>query len=142
MKKTIHNNLEQSLNIQKHAASISRVALKISMAAAAFSAACIPAMAALPTIAPPTQGGIGGAAVQDGDIIGTLGGYFKMGLLMMGLVIAAYAFIYLVIGGLRRWKDYANGQASFAELKEYIIAAVVLIAFVVVLIGYSASTLA
>lgn len=136
MKKAIHKTLEQALNIKKHAQSVSSTALKLSIAVAAF-----PAMAALPTIAPPSQGGIGGAQVQDGDIIGAMGGYFKVGLIIMGLVIAAYAFIYIVIGGLRRWSEYANGKASFADLKEYIIAAVVLIAFILLLVGYSASTL-
>lgn len=137
MNKANKNSLEHAFNIKQHAAWLSRTAIKISVAITLF-----PAVAALPTIAPPAQGGIGGASVQDGDIIGTMGGYFKMGLIIMGLVIAAYSFIYLIIGGLRRWKEYANGQASFAELKEYIIAAVVLIAFVVLLVGYSASTLA
>jgi len=135
MKKAIKKFLNQAMQNRKYAAALSRLALQTALAGA------VPAMAALPTIAPPT-GGIGGASIQDGDIIGQMGGYFKMGLIMMGLVMAAYAFIYIVIGGLRRWKEYANGQATFSELKEYIIAAVVLIAFIVLLVGYSASTLA
>ena len=136
MNKATKKTLNQLLNIKKHAAWFSLSALKISIAAAAF-----PAMAALPTIAPPSQGGIGGAAIQDGDIIGQMGGYFKIGLLTMGIVICSYAFILVVIGGLRKWKEYSAGRAEFSELKEYIVAAVVLIAFIIMLIGYSASTL-
>ncbi len=108
---------------------------------ASIATAAFPAVAALPTIAPPTQGGIGGAPVQDGDILGTMGGYLKAGLLMLGLVICALAFIGMVIGALRRWKEYSEGRITVAELKEYIVASVVLMAFIVVLVGYSASTL-
>jgi len=136
MKKEAINKMDQSSNIQSKKKSAASAILKISIAVAAF-----PAVAALPAIAPPAQGGIGGAQVQDGDIIGTMGGYFKMGLMMMGIVLAAYAFITIVIGALRRWKEYSDGRITVAELKEYIIAAVIQIAFIIVLVGYSASTL-
>lgn len=136
MKKEAINKMDQSSNVQRKKKSAVSAILKISIAVAAF-----PAIAALPTIAPPTQGGIGGAQVQDGDIIGQMGGYFKMGILMIGLILAAYFFITIVIGALRRWKEYSDGRITIAELKEYIIAAVIQIAFVIVLVGYSASTL-
>ena len=137
MNKATKKTLNQLLNIKKHAAWFSRSALKISIAAAAF-----PSFAALPTIAPPTQGGIGGASIQDGDVIGQMGGYFKAGLLILGFVVIAYLFVNVVVGGLRVWREYTNGKASFADLKEYIIAAVVLVAFALLMVGYSATTLA
>lgn len=136
MKKETTRNLVQAFNKMRLAKSAASAIFKITI-----SVAAVPAGAALPTIAPPTQGGIGGAQVQDGDIIGTIGGYFKMGLMMMALVIAAYAFITIVVGALRRWKDYSEGRITLAELKEYIVAAVIQIVFIVVLVGYSISTL-
>lgn len=137
MKKSITKKTGKSLNFKQRAALFSRTALKISIAATA-----IPSMAALPQIAPPSQGGIGGAAVQENDVIALMGAYFKAGLLILGFVVIAYLFVNVVVGGLKVWKEYTNGRAHFSDLKEYIIAAVVLVAFALVMVGYSASTLA
>lgn len=131
------NRLPQLPDLNTHTQRLSRFILKISIAATT-----LPAAAALPTIAPPTGGGIGGATVQDGDFLGMMGGYFKLGLTILGLVIAALAFINVVIGGLRRWKDYSEGRQSLGELKEYLVASVIIAAFVVLMIGYAMSTLA
>ena len=137
MKKSINKKMKQSLNFKKYAALILRTVLHITIAAPVLTA-----LAALPQIAPPTQGGIGGAQVQQNDPIALMGAYFKAGLLILGFVIIAYLFINVVVGGLKVWKEYTNGRAHFSDLKEYIIAAVVLVAFALVMVGYSASTLA
>lgn len=141
MKIFLKKHLPQFPAIQKwtknQTQKLSHFIFKISMAATT-----LPAMAALPTIAPPTGGGIGGATVQDGDFLGMMGGYFKLGLTILGLVIAALAFISVVTGGLRRWKDYSEGRQSLGELKEYLVASVIIAAFVVLMIGYAMSTLA
>jgi len=101
-----------------------------------------PALAALPTIPVPTGGGLGGAAVQEGDFLGMMGGYFKLGLTILGTVIAALAFIMVVAGGLARWKKYSAGQMEISELKEYLIMGVVIMVFVVMMVKYAFETLA
>lgn len=116
--------------------------MKIKLLMTALPFVSLPSMAALPQITAPSGGGIGGAAVQDGDFIGMVGAYMKAGLTMMAFVIVAYLFVRVIIGGLAKWKEYTSGQAQFGDLKEYIVASVILVAFAVMLAGYAISTLA
>ncbi len=101
-----------------------------------------PAMAALPTMPTPTGGGLGGAAVQDGDFFGIFGAYFKAGLTILGLVLAALAFLMVVVGSISRWRQYSQGKLEIADLKEYLIMSVIIIAFVIMMVKYAFETLA
>lgn len=116
--------------------------LHIFIVSALLLVVCSPAIAGLPTIPTPTGGGLGGAAVQDGDFLGIMGAQFKAGLTIFGLVMAALAFIIVVIGSISRWKQYSQGKLEIGDLKEYLIMAVVLMVFVVMMVKYAFETLA
>lgn len=90
------------------------------------------AHAALPTM--PTVEGIDGSAVADGDWLGMMGGLFKKGVTILGLIVAAWAFIQVVVSGFDRWKKYSAGQMNLGELKEFLIVAVVFVAFVIAMV--------
>ena len=95
-----------------------------------------PVFAELPTM--PTPGtGIGGATVQDGDWLGAMGAYFKNGLTILGLVLAALGFIYVVMGALGKWRAYSMGRAEIADLKEYFIMGAIMTVFLVVMVNYA-----
>ncbi|WP_287919239.1 DUF2976 domain-containing protein [Comamonas sp.] len=116
--------------------------LHMALIGALVSMLCSPAMAALPSLPMPTGGGLGGAAVQDGDFFGIFGAYFKAGLTILGLVLAALAFIMVVVGSISRWRLYAQGKLEIADLKEYLIMSIIVMAFVVMMVKYAFETLA
>lgn len=116
--------------------------LHIAIIGALVSLVCAPAMAALPTMPMPTGGGLGGAAVQDGDFFGIFGAYFKSGLTILGLVLAALAFYMVVVGSISRWRLYSQGKLEIADLKEYLIMSIIIIAFVIMMVKYAFETLA
>lgn len=95
----------------------------------------LPADAALPTIDVPE--GIDGGACGDGDWLCAMGGYFKQGITIFGLVLAGLGFIYVVMGGLGKWRAYSMGRAELADLKEYMILAAVFAIFLIVMITYA-----
>lgn len=101
-----------------------------------------PAFSALPVIAPPTGGSIGGGSTQEGDFLGILGAYFKLGATILGLVLAAWAFLNVVSGAMGKWKEYTAGRASIGDLKEFFIMGVVLVAFIVMMVKYAMETMA
>ncbi len=116
--------------------------LHIAIIGALVLLVCAPAFAALPTMPTPTGGGLGGAAVQDGDFFGIFGAYFKAGLTILGLVLAALAFLMVVVGSISRWRLYSQGKLEIADLKEYLIMSVIIIAFVIMMVKYAFETLA
>lgn len=97
---------------------------------------CSPAFAELPTMPTPGEG-IGGGAVADGDWLGAMGAWFKAGITILGLVLAALGFIYVVMGALGKWRAYSMGRAEIADLKEYFIMAAVMGVFLVVMVTYA-----
>jgi len=99
-----------------------------------------PVWAALPQITNPDA--IGGGAVAQGDWMGAFGGWFKKGIAILAIVLAALAFVYVMMGALTRWKTYTSGKIDMAELVEYFMVAGVFIVFIVLMATYSASTLA
>jgi hypothetical protein len=103
---------------------------------------CCPAFAALPTMPTPAGGGIGGATVAQDDWLNNMGAWFKAGLGILGLVLGALGFLYVVMGGLQKWKLYSAGRAEIGDLKEYFVMGAVLAVFMVVMIGYAVQTLA
>lgn len=97
---------------------------------------CSPAFAALPTVPVPGEA-VGGGTVADGDWLGAMGAWFKAGVTILGLVLAALGFIYVVMGALGKWRAYSMGRAEIADLKEYFIMAAVLGVFLVIMVTYS-----
>lgn len=104
--------------------------------------ATCPAFSALPTIAPPAGGSIGGGTTQDGDILGQMGAYFKLGLTILGLVMAAVAFLFVVTASLQRYREYTAGRIQLGDLKEHAIVSVVILSLVILMVTYAAQTLA
>lgn len=100
------------------------------------------AMAALPNIPKPSGGGIGGAAVQDGDWLSMMGAYFKVGFTILGLVLGALAFFAVIAGALKRWKEYSDGRVHLGELKEFLIVGIVVVVFIIMMVNYAMQTLA
>ncbi|MFV0679084.1 DUF2976 domain-containing protein [Ottowia sp.] len=99
-----------------------------------------PVLAALPTVTPPGTG-IGGAAVTDGDWLGSMGAWFKAGVGIVALVLVAMGFVYVIMGALGKWRAYSMGRAEMADLKEYMIMAAVLTAFLVLMATIAIKTL-
>lgn len=81
-----------------------------------------------------------GDDVQDGDWLGYMSAYYKVGIAIIGLVLAGLAFIYVMMGAMEKWKSYGSGRAQVADLKEYMIAGAVLVAFIVMMATYALST--
>ena len=97
---------------------------------------CSPAFAALPTVPVPGEA-VGGGTVADGDWLGAMGAWFKAGVIIFSLILAALAFIYVMMGALGKWRAYSMGRAEIADLKEYFIMAAVLGVFLVIMVTYS-----
>lgn len=97
---------------------------------------CSPAMAGLPTM--PTPGtDMNGKTCAAGDWMCAMSAYFKAGLAIMGLVLVALGFIYVVGGALTKWREYTAGRAQIADLKEYFIMGMILTVFLVILVTYA-----
>lgn len=99
-----------------------------------------PAFAELPKLTQPTEG-VGGTTVAQGDWLGGLGAYFKIGITIFGLVLAGLAFIYVVSGALGKWKQYSAGRIEVGDLKEYFIVSAVMTVFIVGMVTYAIETI-
>ncbi|MPS94021.1 TIGR03745 family integrating conjugative element membrane protein [Comamonas sp.] len=113
----------------------------IALAPVVLLATC-PAFSALPTIQPPAGGSIGGGTTQEGDILGQMGAYFKLGMTILGLVLAAIAFLFVVTASLQRYRDYTAGKIQLGDLKEFVIVSVIIISLVILMVNYAAQSLA
>jgi integrating conjugative element membrane protein (TIGR03745 family) len=97
---------------------------------------CSPAFAALPTM--PTPGtDMKGQTCAAGDWMCAMSAYFKAGLAILGLVLLGLAFLGVVGGSLSKWKEYTAGRIQMGDLKEYFIAGMVLVVFMVLLVTYA-----
>ena len=101
---------------------------------------CSPAFAALPTVPVPGEA-VGGGTVADGDWLGAMGAWFKAGVIILSLILAAMGFIYVMMGALGKWRAYSMGRAEIADLKDYFIMAAVLAVFIVIMATYAAQVL-
>ena len=116
-----------------HMARRSREALRLALLAPAVALMSMSpgAFAALPAVTAPTDGLSG--ACTDGDIVCTIGAFFKQGINMAAVVVAAFFLIVLALGSFSRWKQYSAGRVEIGDLKEYLIAAAVLAGIVLLL---------
>lgn len=97
---------------------------------------CSPALAALPTM--PTPGtDMNGATCAAGDWMCAMSAFFKAGMAILGLVLVALGFLYVVGGALSKWREYTAGRAQIADLKEYFIMGMILTVFLVILVTYA-----
>lgn len=97
---------------------------------------CSPAMAALPTM--PTPGtDMEGNTCAAGDWMCAMSAFFKAGMAILGLVLVALGFLYVVGGALSKWREYTAGRAQIADLKEYFIMGMILTVFLVILVTYA-----
>ena len=92
--------------------------------------------AALPTM--PTPGtDMKGNAVAAGDWMGSMSAWFKAGLAMLGLVLLAFMFFKVVGGAVTKWGEYTKGRADIGDLKEYLIMAIILVGFAILMVTYA-----
>ena len=85
----------------------------------------------------PAPPGTGLAGVNTGTWIGDMGAWFKVGILVLGMILVGLAFIYVLAGALGKWRMYARGQADISDLKEYFIMGTILAVFVVAMATYA-----
>lgn len=126
--------------MKKHLKKINSGIVSIALAPVVLLATC-PAFSALPTIQPPAGGSIGGGTTQEGDVLGQMGAYFKLGMTILGLVLAAIAFLFVVTASLQRYRDYTAGKIQLGDLKEFVIVSVIIISFVILMVNYAAQAL-
>ncbi|AIJ46983.1 MULTISPECIES: TIGR03745 family integrating conjugative element membrane protein [Comamonas] len=126
--------------MKKHLKKINSGIASIALAPVVLLATC-PAFSALPTIQAPAGGSIGGGTTQEGDVLGQMGAYFKLGMTILGLVLAAIAFLFVVTASLQRYRDYTAGKIQLGDLKEFVIVSVIIISFVILMVNYAAQAL-
>ncbi len=95
-----------------------------------------PAFAALPTM--PTPGtDMNGNAVVAGDWLGSMSAWFKAGLAIFGLIILGFMFMKVVGGAVTKWGEYTKGRADIGDLKEYMIMAIIIVGFAILMVTYA-----
>jgi integrating conjugative element membrane protein (TIGR03745 family) len=93
-----------------------------------------PAMAGLPNVEPPSNGGGGG-------LMDTIKGYIQDGLVLGGLVVAAVAFMVVAMAAVSTFHEVREGKAGWAKFGAIIVVGLVLVVAVIWLIGKSAEIL-
>ncbi len=92
------------------------------------------AQAALPTVEPPSSGGGGG-------LMDTLKGYLQDGIVLVGLVMAAVAFIVVANAAVSTFHEVREGKAVWAKFGAIVVVGIVLVVAVIWLVGKSAEIL-
>lgn len=119
----------------------SRLRARQALLVSALALVALPALAELPTLTTPTEG-IGGTTVAQGDWLGALGAYFKLGITIFVMILCGWAFVQVIAGAIVRWKEYTSGRAAIGDLKEYFVMGAVLAVFMVMLGNYALQTVA
>ncbi|EAT1306842.1 TIGR03745 family integrating conjugative element membrane protein [Salmonella enterica] len=107
-----------------------RVAVATSLAYAASQ----PAQAALPSVEPPSSGGGGG-------LMDTLKGYIQDGIVILGLVAAAVAFLVVANSSISTFHEVREGKSNWGKFGAIIVVGIVLLVAVIWLVGKSAEIL-
>lgn len=94
-----------------------------------------PVQAALPSVEPPSSGG-GGGGLMD-----TIKGYFQDGIVIIGLVAAAVAFLIVANAAIHTFAEVRDQKATWAKFGAIVLVGVVLLVTVIWLVGKSAEIL-
>lgn len=111
-----------------------RLSACVALATSLVYAAAQPALAALPTVEPPSSGGGGG-------LMDTLKGYLQDGIVLVGLVMAAVAFIVVANAAVSTFHEVREGKAVWAKFGAIVVVGIVLVVAVIWLVGKSAEIL-
>nr|WP_159465203.1 TIGR03745 family integrating conjugative element membrane protein [Scandinavium goeteborgense] len=93
-----------------------------------------PALAGLPNVEPPSSGGGGG-------LMATLKGHIQDGLIVLGLVAAAVAFLVVANAAITTFHEVREGKSNWGKFGAIIVVGVVLLVAVIWLVGKSAEIL-
>ncbi|AQT65902.1 MULTISPECIES: TIGR03745 family integrating conjugative element membrane protein [Enterobacterales] len=93
-----------------------------------------PVQAALPSVEPPSSGGGGG-------LMDTIKGYFQDGIVIIGLVAAAVAFLIVANAAIHTFAEVRDQKATWAKFGAIVLVGVVLLVTVIWLVGKSAEIL-
>ncbi|MGS0559521.1 TIGR03745 family integrating conjugative element membrane protein [Escherichia sp. MAL-1] len=107
-----------------------RIAVATSLAIAASQ----PTQAALPQVEPPSSGGGGG-------LMDTIKGYIQDGIILVGLVLTAVAFIVVANAAVTTFHEVREGKAVWGKFAAIIVTGVVLLVAVIWFVGKSAEIL-
>lgn len=92
------------------------------------------ARAGLPTVEPPTSGGGGG-------LMDILKGYIQDGIVILGLVAAAVAFLVVANSAITTFHEVREGKSSWGKFGAVIVVGIVLLVAVIWLVSKSAEIL-
>ncbi|MCG8708815.1 TIGR03745 family integrating conjugative element membrane protein [Lonsdalea quercina] len=107
---------------------------RLAVATSLLYAAVQPAQAALPTVEAPSTGSGGG-------LMSTIKGYFQDGIVVIGLVAAAVAFLIVANAAIHTFAEVRDGKANWAKFGAIVLVGVVLLVIVIWLVGKSAEIL-
>lgn len=93
-----------------------------------------PAMAGLPNVEPPSNGGGGGLMDQ-------IKGYAQDGIVMIGLILAAVAFVYVAMAVVHTFAEVRDGKASWGKFGGIFVVGAILLVIVIWLLGKSVEIL-
>ena len=100
-----------------------------------LSAMAAPAMAGLPPVDPPSNGGGGGLMDQ-------IKGYAQDGVVLIGLILAAVAFVYVAMAVVHTFAEVRDGKASWGKFGGIFVVGAILLVIVIWLLGKSVEILA
>lgn len=107
---------------------------RLAVATLLVCAACQPALAGLPTVEAPSSGGGGG-------LLATIKGHFQDGIVIIGLIAAAVAFLIVANAAIQTFAEVRNGKADWAKFGAIVVVGVVLLVVIIWLVGKSAEIL-
>ncbi|CDL79965.1 TIGR03745 family integrating conjugative element membrane protein [Xenorhabdus cabanillasii] len=92
-----------------------------------------PSLAALPKVEPPTSGSKGGG------LLGDLSGYFNDGIILLGLIVTAVAFVVVAGAATKTFQEVRDDKAGWGKFAAIVVVGVILVVCVIWLITKSAS---
>ncbi|MCX8966332.1 TIGR03745 family integrating conjugative element membrane protein [Erwinia psidii] len=107
---------------------------RLAVATLLVCAACQPTQAGLPTVEPPSSGSGSG-------LMGTLKGYIQDGIVILGLVAAAVAFLVVANSAITTFHEVREGKSNWGKFGAIIVVGIVLLVAVIWLVGKSAEIL-
>lgn len=107
---------------------------RVAVTATLLLAAVQPARADLPTVEAPSSGSGGG-------LMEMLKGYIQDGIVILGLVAAAAAFLVVANAAITTFSEVRDGKSSWGKFGAIIVVGIVLLVAVIWLVGKSAEIL-